>query len=386
MTPVAPHIAAFLRERITSENTRATYAYAFQLLFTFASKRLGVAPSDLQIEHLDAPLVLAFLAHVEQDRGNGAATRNTRLAAVRSFMRFIEHRLPAALDQIRRVLAIPQKRKDTRLVKHLSVAESRAVLDAPDPASRLGIRDRAMLYLGLTGGLRVSELVGLRLDDVQFQDRYVEIRVRGKGRKERALLLWKQVGDAIRAWLAIRGQTASPELFVAATSHPDVAVGLRICAPKTHPHGGGRLPIAGCEKHLATHAPAHLCAGYPPGDRRSPKGVALAWPRQPVHHRDLPAGRSDREDRNGRVRRTPPAAPGAIPANRPAPRVAHGEQGRTPYRVVSRAPRGPTPDARTTLVMRSAPLSPFPGCKGLGYSTAPHNRALRITRLMLSTA
>ena len=74
--------------------------------------------------------------------------------------------------------------------------------DAPDPTSRLGIRDRAMLYLGLTGGLRVSELVGLRLDDVRFDGRFVEIRVHGKGRKERALLLWKEVGDAIRAWLA----------------------------------------------------------------------------------------------------------------------------------------------------------------------------------------
>ena len=259
MTPVAPHIAAFLRERITSENTRATYAYAFQLLFTFASKRLGVAPSDLQIEHLDAPLVLAFLAHVEQDRGNGAATRNTRLAAVRSFMRFIEHRLPAALDQIRRVLAIPQKRKDTRLVKHLSVAESRAVLDAPDPASRLGIRDRAMLYLGLTGGLRVSELVGLRLDDVQFQDRYVEIRVRGKGRKERALLLWKQVGDAIRAWLAIRGQTASPELFVAATSHPMSRSGFEYVLRKHIRTAAVACPSLAA-RSISPHTLRHTCA------------------------------------------------------------------------------------------------------------------------------
>ena len=214
MTPLAPHITAFLRERLTEEQTRATYAYAFQLLFTFARRRLSVAPSDLQIEHLDAPLVLAFLDHLQHERGNGPRTRNARLAAVRAFMRFLEHRVPAALDQIRRVLAIPVHRTDTRLVRHLSVADSRAVLAAPDPASRLGIRDRAMLYLGFTGGLRVSELVGLRLDDVRFDGRYVEIRVRGKGRKERALLLWKEVGDALRAWLAIRGPAAVPELFL----------------------------------------------------------------------------------------------------------------------------------------------------------------------------
>ncbi len=214
MTPIAPHITAFLRERLTAEHTRATYAYAFQLLFAFASRRLGVAPSDLQIEHLDAPLVLAFLDHLQHERGNGPRTRNARLAAMRAFMRFLEHRVPAALDQIRRVLAIPVHRADTRLVTHLSTADSRAVLDAPDPASRLGIRDRAMLYVGLTGGLRASELVGLRLDDVRFDGRYVELRVRGKGRKERALLLWKELGDALRAWLAIRGPAAVPELFL----------------------------------------------------------------------------------------------------------------------------------------------------------------------------
>ncbi len=220
MTPIAPHITAFLRERLTCENTRATYAYTFQLLFAFASKRLGVAPSDLQVEQIDAQLVLAFLDHIQHERTNGARTRNTRLAAIRSFMRFIEYRVPAALDSIRRVLAIPVQRTDTRLVKHLSTAESRALLNAPDPTSRLGVRDRAMLYLGLTGGLRVSELVGLRLDDVRFDGRYVEILVHGKGRKERALLLWKEVGDAIRAWLAIRGAAACPELFLTATAQP----------------------------------------------------------------------------------------------------------------------------------------------------------------------
>jgi len=132
MTPIAPHITAFLRERLTCENTRATYAYTFQLLFAFASKRLGVAPSDLQVEQIDTGLVLAFLDHIQHERSNGARTRNTRLAAIRSFMRFLEYRVPAALDQIRCVLAIPVQRADTRLVKHLSAAESRALLNAPD--------------------------------------------------------------------------------------------------------------------------------------------------------------------------------------------------------------------------------------------------------------
>ncbi|MGK5089721.1 tyrosine-type recombinase/integrase [Bdellovibrionota bacterium FG-2] len=259
MTPIAPHITAFIRERLICENTRAAYAYTFQLLFSFANKRLGVAPSNLQIEQIDAPFVLAFLDHIQQERGNCARSRNTRLAAIRSFMHFIEYRVPSALDSIRRVLAIPAQRTDTRLVKHLSLTESRAVLDAPDPALRLGTRDRAMLYLGLTGGLRVSELVTLRLADVRFEGKYVEVRVIGKGRKERALLLWKEVGIAIRAWLAIRGNATCPELFLSATSKPMTRSGFEYVLRKHV-----RKAAAGCPsligKSVSPHTLRHTCA------------------------------------------------------------------------------------------------------------------------------
>jgi len=225
MTPIAPHITAFLQQRLAvdrraSPHTCDTYAYAFQLLFQFMSHALRVAPADLALEHLDAPIVLRFLDHLQQDRHNAPRTRNARLAAVRSFMRFVEYRVPSALDQVRRVRAIPAQRTDTRIVRHLSVEEQRALLDAPEPTTRLGIRDRAMLLLGLAGGLRVSELVGLRLDAVQFTGRYVDVRVRGKGRRERALTLWKSVGDTIRAWLAVRGEAPSPELFLNAWASP----------------------------------------------------------------------------------------------------------------------------------------------------------------------
>jgi site-specific recombinase XerD len=194
MTPIAPHITAFLQTRLAvdrraSPHTCDTYAYAFQLLFQFMSRAHGVRPADLALEHLDAPLVLSFLDHLQQERHNSARTRNARLAAIRSFMRFVEYRVPSALDQVRRIRAIPAQRTDARIVRHLSVEEQRALLDAPDPTTRLGIRDRAMLLLGLAGGLRVSELVGLRLEEVQFSGRYVDVRVRGKGRRERALTL-----------------------------------------------------------------------------------------------------------------------------------------------------------------------------------------------------
>jgi len=174
-------------------------------------------------------------------------------------MRFIEYRVPAALDQIYRVLAIPAMRTDTRLVKHLSPAESRAVLDAPDPTSRLGIRDRAMLYLGLTGGLRVSELVGLRLDDVRFDGRYVEIRVLGKGRKERVLLLWKEVGDAMRAWLAIRGTATCPELFLTAIAQPMTRSGFEYILRKHVGSAAVACPSL-MGRSVSPHTLRHTCA------------------------------------------------------------------------------------------------------------------------------
>src|SRR5262245_43570683 len=120
MTPIAPHISAFLRERLplerrASEHTCDSYAYAFQLLFAFASKRLKVTPSKLYLEQIDAPLVLAFLEDLESQRGNSPRSRNARLSAVRSFFRFLEHRVPSAHEQIRRIRAIPLKRCDGRL-------------------------------------------------------------------------------------------------------------------------------------------------------------------------------------------------------------------------------------------------------------------------------
>jgi site-specific recombinase XerD len=166
MTALAPHIEAFLREHLShhrgaSQHTCDSYAYSFQLLFEFAARRFKAAPSALQLEQLDAELIGAFLKDLEEGRRNSPDTRNTRLAAIRSFFRFLEHREPAALEQIRRVLAIPFKRTNSRLVPYLAQDEVQPLLDSPDPATRQGIRDRAMLHLAICNGLRVSELTGL---------------------------------------------------------------------------------------------------------------------------------------------------------------------------------------------------------------------------------
>src|SRR5215470_19246393 len=162
MTAIAPHITAFFQERLTLErrasvHTCDSYAYAFQLLLSYASKYLKVVPSRLEWEQIDAPLVVSFLNHLETTRSNGASSRNVRLAAIKSFMHFMEYRVPSALEQIRRILAIPMKKTDSRLVRHLTGEEMQAILDAPKPTDWAGIRDRAMLHLCFAGGLRVSE-------------------------------------------------------------------------------------------------------------------------------------------------------------------------------------------------------------------------------------
>jgi site-specific recombinase XerD len=223
MTPIAPHIETFLREHLphhrgASPHTCDSYAYSFQVLFEFAAKRLKVAPSMLKLEQLDASLISAFLEHLEAARQNSAETRNIRLAAIRSFFRFLEHRQPAALEQIRRVLAIPFKRTNSRLVPYLVQNEVQVLLDAPNPTTRGGIRDRAMLHLAVSAGLRVSELIGLRMESVALDS--MSIRVHGKGRRERSLPLWKTTATVLRAWLAIRGPIPAPEVFVNARGEP----------------------------------------------------------------------------------------------------------------------------------------------------------------------
>jgi len=240
MTALAPSLATFLREHLprdrrASPHTCDAYAFSFQLLVTFAARRLGTQPSRLEIEQLDVPMILTFLEYLEEERGNTVRSRNARLAAIKSFFRFLEYRVPACLDQALRVHAIPMKKIDQELVSTLTRVEIQALLDAPDPRTVFGTRDRAMLHLAFAAGLRVSELVGLTLD--QFDARApASIHVMGKGRRERVLPLWRETTNAIKAWLAVR------------PSGPDIALFL---------NGSGRaMTRSGFEYILAKHAGA----------------------------------------------------------------------------------------------------------------------------------
>jgi len=263
MTPIAPHITAFLRERLplqrgASVHTCESYAYTFQLLLTFAGQQLHLRPSALCLEHLDATLVMAFLAHLEAERGNSPSTRNTRLAAIKSFWRFLEYRVPALLEHSRRVLAIPTKKTDVPLVTHLSMPEMHAILEAPNVQTRAGIRDRAMLHLGFAAGLRVSELVTLPRTAVTFSPTPA-VQVRGKGRRERALPLWKQTAEDLRAWFAVRGDLAVPELFLSTHSRAMTRVGFTHVLRKYVDIAAQTCPTLG-GKHVTPHVLRHTCA------------------------------------------------------------------------------------------------------------------------------
>jgi integrase/recombinase XerD len=262
MTPIAPHIETFLREHLgrhrgASQHTCDSYAYSFQLLFEFAAERLKLAPSALMLEQLDAQLIGAFLEYIEDTRQNSPDTRNVRLAAIRSFFHFLEHRQPAALEQIRRILAIPFKRANSRLVPYLLQEEVQALLDAPDPATRQGIRDRAMLHLAVCAGLRVSELTGLRIDDVTLPS--LSIRIHGKGRRERALPLWNTTVTAVRAWLAVRGTVSAPELFVNARGEPMSRWGFAYVLHRHAETASQKCPSLS-NKRLSPHVLRHTCA------------------------------------------------------------------------------------------------------------------------------
>ncbi len=217
MTAIASHVSDFLRvrlpvERNASAHTRATYSHAFMLLFEFAARRLKCAPSRLDIEQIDAKLVMAFLEHLERDRSNGISSRNARLAAIKSLFRYIEHRVPSAIDQVRRILAIPAKRSTSRLVGYLTREEAQAIINAPD-STPAGLRDRAMLHLAVATGMRVSELVGTQLEDLDLQPQPT-ITVHGKGRRERRLPLWRETATALKRWLRARPDVPSRQLFL----------------------------------------------------------------------------------------------------------------------------------------------------------------------------
>lgn len=263
MSALAPHVAVYLRERLpvelgASRHTCETYTHALRLWFEFAAARHGVAPSALEIEQLDAATVASFCEHLEKARGNAPRTRNARLAAIKAFMRFIEYRVPAAFDQVRQIRSIPSKRTDQVLVGYLDPPQIEALLNAPSPETRSGIRDRAMIHLCLAAGLRVSELVMLPLSAVTLHSEPA-VHVLGKGRRERALPLWKGVARDLRAWRDVRGDCGAPECFLNARDGPMTRSGFEYVLRKHVANARASCPsLTG--KTVSPHVLRHTCA------------------------------------------------------------------------------------------------------------------------------
>jgi integrase/recombinase XerD len=240
MTPLAPTLEAFFTRRLihqrrASPNTIASYRDTFRLLLTFAEARTGRPPSRLALENLDAPLIAAFLSHLETERHNGARTRNARLAAIHSLFRFAALAHPQHAELIARVLAIQPKRADRTVVTFLTDTEVDALLAAPDRSTWLGRRDHALLLLAIQTGLRVSELTALRRADVVL-DHGAHMCCQGKGRKQRTTPLTRQTVQVLRTWLAAHPGQPSDPLF-----------------PASH---GGQLSRDAIERLLTKHAHA----------------------------------------------------------------------------------------------------------------------------------
>lgn len=192
-----------------SPHTVAGYRDTFRLLLRYASARYGKPPVKLTIADIDADLIADFLVHTETARGNSTRSRNTRLAAIRSFYRYVAITDPTWLLHCQRILAMPNKRYVKRTVTFLDADEMAALLAAPDHSTWTGRRDHALLLLAIQTGLRASELVGLRCCDVALGTG-AHIRCMGKGRKERATPLRRETAKLLKGWIGEYGNTDKP--------------------------------------------------------------------------------------------------------------------------------------------------------------------------------
>ena len=221
-----------MRQRRVSSHTIASYRDTFRQLFEFAEVQLHTPPSSLDLRDLDAPLISAFLDELEHRRSVSVRTRNLRLTAIRSFFRFIAFEEPAYSAHIQRVLAIPSKRHDKKLVQFLTRPEIEALLVTPNRATWIGRRDHALLLLAVQSGLRLSELTSLDRSSV-ILGRGAHIRCVGKGRKERCTPLTRLGVATLRAWLKEPCRNNAQALF-----------------PNVH---GGRLSADAIQYSLAKH-------------------------------------------------------------------------------------------------------------------------------------
>lgn len=263
MSTLAPLLQAFFTERLigqrdASPHTVASYRDAICLLLRFAHDRTGKAPHQLNVDDLDAPLIGAFLNHLEAERGASVRTRNARLTAIRSLFGFAAYRHPEHAAVIQRVLAIPPKRTDRAVVTYLTEPEMHALIAAPDRSTRIGRRDHALLLLALETGLRVSELTALTCGAVHLGTG-AHLRCHGKGRKERITPLRRQTRLVLRAWLSERAEGPDDPLFPGPRGRPLSRDAIRRLVDRHVATATASCPSL-ASKTISPHTLRHSCA------------------------------------------------------------------------------------------------------------------------------
>jgi site-specific recombinase XerD len=263
MTLIAPTLQAFFTDRLVqqrqaSPQTIASYRDTLRLLLGFVHQRTGKTPAQLGWDDLDAATIAAFLNHLEDERHNSTRTRNLRLTAIRSLFSYAALRHPEHALLIQRVLAIPPKRSDKRIVTFLTAAEIDALLAAPDQGRWEGRRDRALMLLAVQAGLRVSELTGLNCGDVTIGTG-ASVRCQGKGRKQRAIPLTSAAETLLRLWLRERAGHPGDPLFPTRTGRrlSRDAVALRV---STHATTAAQRCPSLLTKRIHPHVLRHSCA------------------------------------------------------------------------------------------------------------------------------
>lgn len=247
-----------LQQRDVSPRTVSAYRDTFRLLLSFLQQDCGKRPDQLSLQDLSAKRVLAFLQHLEEERGNCVRTRNCRLAALRCFFHYAGAcGRPELIAHAQQIMAIPVKRFTRPLVGFLSVNEIQAILKAPDD-SWTGRRDRLLLLLLYNTGARVSEILRIQVKDVQRHDHHA-VQLQGKGRKQRMVPLWREASRLIHAWLKFTGlqpdQPLLPNRFGSIMTRTAVEQRLRLHVQSAAQHCPSLR-----DRHVSPHIIRHTTA------------------------------------------------------------------------------------------------------------------------------
>lgn len=281
LLPAAPLVQSFfvdylLNQKRASTKTIAAYRDTFRLLLQFIHATKGIEPSTLKVADLDSTLILAFLDHIEQQRRNCIRSRNARLAAIRSFFRFVQLREPDSLAIASSVLAIPVKRMEHKLIGYLTRSEIDAILAIPDRITWNGRRDHALLLTLYNSGARVSEITAVRCSDLTL-DAPASLKLHGKGRKERAVPLWSKTAQTLRIWLeelAGHGSRFGDLVFPSARSRPLSRHGVSYLLADSAKRAALTCPSL-VNKHVSPHVIRHSTAMHLLQSGVDPSVIAL---------------------------------------------------------------------------------------------------------------